>query len=181
MRLPGEEAAWRVILRFDWLDGAGFYGTEAFQAWLGEHYIGIGFAARGPYSGRVLYDSGSATMAADYYSLADGVETVDTILGAADIHMLTGQFSFPSSGENRRGYLIYTQYRTEPMTPDTLTDILAQPHYLKVLSPYAYPAMDILAPEMAEQRMMSDLEVYGYAFDDFSIDDLYKIEAEGVS
>ena len=178
VRLPGEEPVWRVVLHFNWLDGAGFYGTEAFQAWLGDHYIGLGFAARGPYSGRVLYDADGGTLSSDYYSLADGSETVESVLGAQDIHTLTGRFSFPDGGENQRGYLIYTQYRTEPMDADTYADILAQPHYLKVLSPYAYPASDILA--MPVTGTVRESETYGYAFEDFIHEDLAEREAKGV-
>lgn len=179
VRLPGEGGVWRTVVHFNWLDGAHFYGTEAFQAWLGEHYIGLGFAARGPYSGRVLYDADGGTMVSEYYSLTCGGETVESIFGSSNIYMLTGQFSFPSRGENQRGYLIYTQCLTEPA--DGNTDILAQPHYMKVLRPFVYPAADIMSADSPSLSFSGDMETYGHAFEDYVFRDILETETEGVS
>ena len=104
---------------------------------------------------------------------------MESFFGPSNIYMLTGQFSFPSRGENQRGYLIYTQCLTEPA--DGNTDILAQPHYMKVLRPFVYPAADIMSADSPSLSFSGDMETYGHAFEDYVFRDILETETEGVS
>ena len=161
VRLPGENPQWRVVVHFNWRENPGFYGTEAFQAYVGENYIGSGFAAAGPYSGRVLYDADGTALASDYYSLGTGSIVQDIVLiGPPEIPVVRGLFSFPDGGENHRGYIVYTVYATEPLEANSC--MYTQPHYDRVMSPYAYPASEVLNP--ARPALIDADEAYGYTF-----------------
>lgn len=162
VRLPTEAPSWRVVVHFRWKEAPGFYGTEAFSARLNEGCIGRGFAAQGPYSGRVLYDEGGETFVSGYYSLgrAEDADDLDFFGAAAD--SLTGLMSFPNRGENQRGYLIYTQYETVP--DDANSHIYTQPHYDRVVTPLAYPASEVLDPR--RPALMDTDDAYRYVFND---------------
>lgn len=160
VRLPGNERTWRVVVHFNWRENPGFYGTEAFQAYVGESYIGAGSAVTGPYSGRVLYDEKGGTRVSDYYDLSAGsITQTGIILGSPEIPNVKGIFSFPDKGENQRGYIIYTQYETEP---DSVAHMYTQPHYDRVISPYTYPASEALDP--VRPALMNTDDAYSYTF-----------------
>ena len=160
VRLPGNERTWRVVVHFNWRENPGFYGTEAFQAYVGESYIGSGSAATGPYLGRVLYDVDGGTLVSDYYDLSAGnITQTGIIFGSPEIPSVIGLFSFPDEGENQRGYIIYTQYEIEP---DSVSHIYTQPHYDRVISPYAYPASEVLTP--SPPVIGSHKDAYSFTF-----------------
>ncbi len=180
VRLPTEAPSWRVVVHFRWKEAPGFYGTEAFSARLNEGCIGRGFAARGPYSGRVLYDEDGETFASGYYSLRRAVDADNLDFFGVAADSLTGLMSFPDRGENQRGYLIYTQYETEP--DDANSHIYTQPHYDRVVTPLAYPASEALSPRAP--ALMDTDKAYRYVFNDVPPWRLWEYEGpetEGVS
>lgn len=99
---------WQIIHHFEWLDDRKFCGTEAVQLW---PYSQEGWNVSSDFTGRVLYDLNGETLASNYHSI--GKVTYESsglaaqMLGQYQSTDVFATFSLPSTGERRRGYVMY--------------------------------------------------------------------------
>ncbi len=117
--LPGNN--WRVIHHFLWQEEPHVRGsTECIRLWPAGRLGKDGFRPAEAFSGRVLYDDGGTTYAADYYSL----QTEDYVSNSPFFGPGSGSdpfalFSLPRRGEQCRGYV---SYGMEQILPEYLLD-----------------------------------------------------------
>lgn len=109
VELPG--GRWMVFHHFQWVEPVPFYGTESVQIWTADRMRGdsdYGWSSGGEPSGRVLYDEGGQSMAADYYYLGRVNYTSNSIFYAQrDNSDVFAAYSAPLHAENVRGYVAY--------------------------------------------------------------------------
>lgn len=103
--LPGDTVRWKAFHHLYWKVDPGFLGTEALQVWYPGH-SGISenaFSLTSDFTGRVMYDEGGRTYAAEYYAVSK--KETSTFFGMSlDTYL---DFSMPSEGENKRCYVSY--------------------------------------------------------------------------
>lgn len=105
---------WVIFHHFQWRTDPGWRGTEAMQFWP-TWQSNSGWTNAGHLSGRVLYDDGSATYTAPYYSLGNVTGTSERMFfGDVTSTDLVAAFSLPRGGENCRGYVCYTTRIIDP-------------------------------------------------------------------
>lgn len=105
VRLPGDTVRWKAFHHLYWKVDPGFLGTEALQVWYPGH-SGISenaFSLTSDFTGRVMYDEGGRTYAAEYYEVSKK-ETATFFGMSLDTYL---DFSMPSDGENKRCYVSY--------------------------------------------------------------------------
>lgn len=108
VQVPGDRERWIIFHHFLWTTDPGFYGTESIQLWPVYRDLSEGWHSAGDVTGRVLYDDGGETFAADYYSLGARNFTSDSIFwGTQSRTDVFAEFSMPRNGQAHRGYVAY--------------------------------------------------------------------------
>lgn len=136
VRLPGEAECWRVLHHFRWTEEVKFRGTELVRLWPAYREC-EGWIAAGAPTGRVLYDDteGSA-YAAPCASLTVERYTVTNWFGRTyHLEDISAEFSLPSRGKNRRGYVAYSTEETDGET----TFLASRSNYTHQESRLQYP------------------------------------------
>lgn len=112
--LPGDN--WRVIHHFLWQAEPNVRGsTECIRLWPASRLGKDGFRLAEGFSGRVLYDEGSTTYVANYYSLQTEDYVADSVFfGARSGSDPFALFSLPRRGEKCRGYVSYGMVQIHP-------------------------------------------------------------------
>ena len=110
VRLPGEAERWRVFHHFRWTEEVKFRGTELVRLWPAYYENDSWRSDGGAPTGRVLYDDAEGcSYAAPCVSLTVGRHTVTNWLGwTYRLEDISAEFSLPSRGKNRRGYVAYS-------------------------------------------------------------------------
>lgn len=113
VQVPGENMSWIVFHHFLWTTDPQFYGTESIQLWPPYDSSSDIWSPAGEVTGRVLFDRGADTFAANYYSLGPQIYTSDNaVFGEQTAMDIFAEFSLPKNGENCRGYVAYPVYQT---------------------------------------------------------------------
>lgn len=108
VQIPGDRERWMIFHHFLWTTDPGFYGTESIQLWPVYRDFPEGWQSAGAVTGRILYDDGGKTFAADYYSLGSQTFTSNSIFwGSQSNTDVFAAFSMPRSGHDHRGYVAY--------------------------------------------------------------------------
>ena len=115
MRLPGEAECWRVLHHFRWTEEVKFRGTELVRLWPAYYQDDSWRPDDGAPTGRVLYDDAEGNAyAAPCASLPSRRYTVTNWLGwTYHLEDISAEFSLPSRGKNRRGYIAYSTEETD--------------------------------------------------------------------
>lgn len=116
IKLPKERETWKFFHHFTWQITPTFYGTECLRIIPAYSYgSNLGWSNGGKLSGRLLYDSGSATYTAPYTSLGTYTHTADDMFfGQSTSEDIYATFSFPQGGTSHRGYVCYTTVANQP-------------------------------------------------------------------
>lgn len=103
----GEPTTMKIIHHFLWTTNPGFYGTESIQLWPCTHEEG--WSLNGDITGRVLYTKDGVDYVSPFYSLGNETFTSNNLIFGEETSTDTfAAFSFPSKGENQRGYLTFS-------------------------------------------------------------------------
>lgn len=109
-----QEDQWMVIHHFLWTVDPGFFGTECIQLWPGYTRADECWSKLGEPSGRVLYDKDGQSYAASYDYLGSNSFAKGSLLwGQQSSTDIFATFSMPNDGENYRGYVAYSMYRSD--------------------------------------------------------------------
>ena len=108
VKFGDDREQWQIIHHFEWLDNRKFCGTEAVQLW---PYSQEGWNVSSDFTGRVLYDLNGETLASNYHSIGkvtyESSGLVAQMFGQYQSTDVFATFSLPSTGERRRGYVMY--------------------------------------------------------------------------
>ena len=115
VRLPGEAEHWRVLHHFRWTEEVKFRGTELVRLWPAYYEDDSWRPDDGAPTGRVLYDDAEGNAyAAPCASLTVERYTVTNWFGRTyHLEDISAEFSLPSRGKNRRGYVAYSTEETD--------------------------------------------------------------------
>ena len=137
VRLPGEAECWRVLHHFRWTEEVKFRGTELVCLWPAYYENDSWRPSDGAPTGRVLYDDAEGNAyAAPCASLTVERYTVTNWLGwTYHLEDISAEFSLPSRGKNRRGYVAYSTEETD----GEATLLISQSNYTHQESRLQYP------------------------------------------
>ena len=137
VRLPGEAEHWRVLHHFRWTEEVKFRGTELVRLWPAYYQNDSWRPSGGAPTGRVLYDDAEGNAyAAPCASLTVERYTVTNWLGwTYHLEDISAEFSLPSRGKNRRGYVAYSTEETDGET----TFLASRSNYTNQESRLQYP------------------------------------------
>ena len=137
VRLPGEAECWRVLHHFRWTEEVKFRGTELVRLWPAYYQDDSWRPGGGAPTGRVLYDDAEGNAyAAPCASLTVERYTVTNWLGwTYHLEDISAEFSLPSRGKNRRGYVAYSTEETDGET----TFLASRSNYTHQESRLQYP------------------------------------------
>lgn len=106
VRLPGEEQRWKLVHHFAWTGPMEYIGTEALE--LTNRENSRDWQYEPGLTGQLLYDRDGQTYGADYSFLGTANYQRDSVFfGHSSGTSRCAAFSWPETGENRRGYLSY--------------------------------------------------------------------------
>lgn len=146
------EEKWTVIHHFMWLNDIGFCGTHSLQIWPTYQELNSGWSADGEVTGRLLYDMNGETFAAPYYYLGNRTfNSGDFVFARGTVTDTFAAFSLPKSGENCRGYILYSTTKADDT--DFFTSWLNYTYQERTLQ---YPVRSAM-----QQRMESGLNADG--------------------
>ena len=137
VRLPGEAECWRVLHHFRWTEEVKFRGTELVRLWPAYYQNDSWRPSDGAPTGRVLYDDAEGNAyAAPCASLTVERYTVTNWFGRTyHLEDISAEFSLPSRGKNRRGYVAYSTEETDGET----TYLASRSNYTHQESRLQYP------------------------------------------
>ena len=137
VRLPGEAECWRVLHHFRWTEEVKFRGTELVRLWPAYYQDDSWRPGGGAPTGRVLYDDAEGNAyAAPCASLTVERYTVTNWFGRTyHLEDISAEFSLPSRGKNRRGYVAYSTEETDGET----TFLASRSNYTHQESRLQYP------------------------------------------
>ena len=137
VRLPGEAERWRVLHHFRWTEEVKFRGTELVRLWPAYYEDDSWRPDGGVPTGRVLYDDAEGNAyAAPCASLTVERYTVTNWFGRTyHLEDISAEFSLPSRGKNRRGYVAYSTEETDGET----TFLASRSNYTHQESLLQYP------------------------------------------
>ena len=137
VRLPGEAEHWRILHHFRWTEEVKFRGTELVRLWPAYYEDDSWRPDDGAPTGRVLYDDAEGNAyAAPCASLTVERYTVTNWLGwTYHLEDISAEFSLPSRGKNRRGYVAYSTEETDGET----TFLASRSNYTHQESRLQYP------------------------------------------
>ena len=137
VRLPGEAERWRVLHHFRWTEEVKFRGTELVRLWPAYYQDDSWRPGGGAPTGRVLYDDAEGNAyAAPCASLTVERYTVTNWFGRTyHLEDISAEFSLPSRGKNRRGYVAYSTEETDGET----TFLASRSNYTHQESLLQYP------------------------------------------
>ena len=137
VRLPGEAECWRVLHHFRWTEEVKFRGTELVRLWPAYYENDSWRPDDGAPTGRVLYDDAEGNAyAAPCASLTVERYTVTNWFGRTyHLEDISAEFSLPSRGKNRRGYVAYSTEETDGET----TFLASRSNYTHQESRLQYP------------------------------------------
>ena len=137
VRLPGEAECWRVLHHFRWTEEVKFRGTELVRLWPAYYENDSWRPSDGAPTGRVLYDDAEGNAyAAPCASLTVERYTVTNWFGRTyHLEDISAEFSLPSRGKNRRGYVAYSTEETDGET----TFLASRSNYTHQESRLQYP------------------------------------------
>ena len=166
VRLPGEAERWRVLHHFRWTEEVKFRGTELVRLWPAYYQDDSWRPGGGAPTGRVLYDDAEGNAyAAPCASLTVERYTVTNWFGRTyHLEDISAEFSLPSRGKNRRGYVAYS---TEEADGET-TFLASRSNYMHQESLLQYPVRTAKDYGPVFRRAQSALEFS--ILDDGSID-----------
>ena len=137
VRLPGEAEHWRILHHFRWTEEVKFRGTELVRLWPAYYENDSWRPDDGAPTGRVLYDDAEGNAyAAPCASLTVERYTVTNWFGRTyHLEDISAEFSLPSRGKNRRGYVAYSTEETDGET----TYLASRSNYTHQESLLQYP------------------------------------------
>ena len=157
VRLPGEAERWRVLHHFRWTEEVKFRGTELVRLWPAYYEDDSWRPDDGAPTGRVLYDDAEGNAyAAPCASLTVERYTVTNWFGRTyHLEDISAEFSLPSRGKNRRGYVAYS---TEEADGET-TFLASRSNYMHQESLLQYPVRTAKDYGPVFRRAQSALEL----------------------
>lgn len=165
VQIPDEEEKWVIFHHYRWTKNKKFYGTELVQVWTTYRDNPRGWAAAENIgvSGRILYDKDGVTYTSPYRSLETRTYRSDNIFyGSRTLTDIFGTFSFPVSGQNCRGYVMYSAVHID--TSCVFTSFLNYTHQQSLRQYPVKTAYESRTTSWFEHRTFRTIQNYWFMY-----------------